>query len=119
MEYLSNCLGVDGIVLLMRPDEPDVHDPVRIESKLADEEVKFSCGRQPIEASRPQSLRSYEKFIATIAKQFKENTQETRATLSKLLGGAVRLMAAQDVRQLVVSCALGMTTLPLPELVRT
>jgi DNA invertase Pin-like site-specific DNA recombinase len=30
IEYLSNRLHIDGIVLLVRADETDVHDPIRI-----------------------------------------------------------------------------------------
>jgi len=30
IDYLSNRLRIDGVVLLVRADEADVHDPIRV-----------------------------------------------------------------------------------------
>jgi len=70
--------------------------------------------------SPPQSVRFYQRFVSTLAKRFKESARETRATLTELVGGGVRLMATKDRQKLTVSCGLGSTTLPLaPLLTRT
>ena len=57
-----------------------------------------------------------EYFVATISTRFRENARETRATVSELVGGGVRLIPTQDLRELVVCCGLGGMTLPLAQL---
>jgi hypothetical protein len=65
------------------------------------------------DVSPPRPVQFYEAFIATILKRFKENARETRSILTELLGGDIMLMASDDLRELVVSCALSDARLPL------
>jgi hypothetical protein len=58
-------------------------------------------------------LQFYQRFVSTLAKRFKESARETRATLTELVGGGVRLMATKDRQELTVYCGLGSTTLPV------
>lgn len=65
------------------------------------------------DVSPPRPVQFYEAFIATISKRFKENARETKSILRELLGGDIMLMAGDDLRELVVSCALSDARLPL------
>jgi hypothetical protein len=72
-----------------------------LESKLAEEERRAVCSHRPIEASGPRSPQFYAHFVATIAKQFRDDARETRATLSELLGGGQSVANGRCAR---VSC---------------
>jgi len=83
-----------------------------------------TCGRGKERGSRAScSLRMGPAIGAVLQtlhrndiKRFKENARETRATLSELVRGGVRLTPTDDLRELVVCCALGSTTQPLAHL---
>src|ERR1700692_990026 len=46
----------------------------------------------------PRSVEFYEHLAATISARLKENARETRTTLGDLVGGAIRLMSNEAVR---------------------
>jgi hypothetical protein len=97
-------------------------DPVRLteaELKLAAKEGRVALQQGVGAVLPPQSVQFYQRFVSTLAKRFKESARETRATLTELVGGGVRLMATEDRQELIVSCGLGSTTLPLAPLTRT
>jgi site-specific DNA recombinase len=90
------------------------------ELRLAAEEERVALQQGVGAVSPPQSVRFYQRFVSTLAKRFKESARETRATLTELVGGGVRLMATKDRQELTVHRGLGSTTLPLaPLLTRT
>jgi hypothetical protein len=53
-----------------------------------------------------------------VGKRLEENTRETRAPLSEIVGGGIKLMATDDWRELIVRYGLGRTTLPLAQVSR-
>jgi hypothetical protein len=89
------------------------------ELRLAAEEERVALQQGVGAVSPPQSVRFYQRFVSTSAKRFKESARETRATLTELVGGGVGLMATEDRQELIMSCGLGSTTLPLAPLTRT
>jgi site-specific DNA recombinase len=86
------------------------------ELQLAVEEVAGGAEQRTNIVPQLQSVEFYKQFITGIPKRFKENARETRATISALLGGGIRLVSTADRRELVVCSRLANTTLPLPRL---
>jgi site-specific DNA recombinase len=71
------------------------------------------------EIRTPRPLGFYEQFITTISARFQENPRETRTMLSEVIGGAVRLMPKEGMRELDVRCALSTTTFRLAQISST
>jgi site-specific DNA recombinase len=63
-----------------------------------------------------RSSEYYEQFVTTIAARFHENPRETRATLSDLLGGAIRLIPKGSTQELALHCELSNATFGLAQL---
>lgn len=89
------------------------HRLLQAESKLSAMEQEGIAHFRASDVSPPRPVQFYEAFIATISKRFKENARETKSILRELLGGDIMLMASDDLRELVVSCALSDARLPL------
>jgi hypothetical protein len=91
--------------------------------RLADAELKLAAeaGGAAVdggagEIRTPRSLEFYQQFITTISARFQENPRATRSMLSELIGGAIRLMPKEGVRELDVRCALSATTFRLAQM---
>jgi len=114
-DEISNLL--DGIAHGALRSSPTLAQRLtQVELKLAAEEERAALKQGAGAVSAPQSAQFYEHFLSSLAKRFKENARETRATLSELVGGGVKVMATEDRRELMVCCGLGSTTLPLAQL---
>jgi hypothetical protein len=59
------------------------------ELKLAAEAGNTAVDEGAGETRTPKSLEFYEQFVTTISVRFQENSRETRATLSDLIGGVI------------------------------